>query len=458
MTPDQLHQLVAQGEGPTLEFKRSTKTLKAAFQTLCAFLNGAGGTVAIGVDDKGKLVGQEVGDRTLQEVARLAGELEPPVSITTERVALGKTKEVLLLRADPHQVEGPVTFDGRPYERVENTTRRMPQATYERLLRERSGERYAWERQPSPGLRLQDLDEERIRSFVQAAQSAGNLEDGPLEDSGTVLDRLELRVGGVLNNAAAALFLRGRHIDYPQCFLQMARFRGVDKSEFLDQAPPLYGGAFRLLEEAQVFCRRHIPVAGRIPPDDFRRVDTPAIPFEGLREILINALIHRDYAIAGANVQVAIFDDRLEVWSPGNLPRGVTIEQLLGDHTSVRRNRLVADAFFRAGMIERWGRGTNKVAELCRAADVSPPEFRHVGIATVVTFRSDFGQTAPRLGPLTPGELRAARKRAGWTQADLAQRVGTTPSAISHWERGTKALPSERRVELEELLRPYRDQ
>ena len=152
-----------------------------------------------------------------------------------------------------------------------------------------------------------------------------------------VLDRLGLRKGGKLLRAAVVLFGKTFLPDYPQCELRMARFRGLDKTEFLDQRQ-LRGPAFKLLEEAEIFCQRHFPLPGKIVPSQMRRVETPLIPPDAMREILVNALVHRDYSIAGGAVSLAIFDDRVEVWSAGKYPSGITPESLTRAHLSVQRN------------------------------------------------------------------------------------------------------------------------
>jgi ATP-dependent DNA helicase RecG len=86
-------------------------------------------------------------------------------------------------------------------------------------------------------------------------------------------------------------------------------------------------------------------------------------------------------------VSLAIFDDRVEVWSAGKYPSGITPELLTRSHLSVQRNPIIAEVFYRTGLIEKWGRGTNRVAEMCKAADVAPPEFEEITGAAVVTFR-----------------------------------------------------------------------
>jgi ATP-dependent DNA helicase RecG len=116
------------------------------------------------------------------------------------------------------------------------------------------------------------------------------------------------------------------------------------------------------------------------------RKDEPICPPLALREALVNALCHRDYSIPGGAVNVALFDDRLEIASSGLLPFGITVEDLKREHNSRPRNPLLAEVFYRRGLIERWGRGTQKIVELCREAGQPDPEFEERAGEVVVRF------------------------------------------------------------------------
>lgn len=169
----------------------------------------------------------------------------------------------------------------------------MPQERYEALLFERGHSRRRWENQEADELTLKDIDRDEVFRIVAIIRSMGRLA-GPVGKSlPDVLDRLGLRKGGKLLRAAVVLFGKTFLPDYPQCELRMARFRGLDKTEFLDQRQ-LRGPAFKLLEEAEIFCQRHFPLPGKIVPSQMRRVETRLIPPDAMREILVNALIHRD--------------------------------------------------------------------------------------------------------------------------------------------------------------------
>ena len=118
-------------------------------------------------------------------------------------------------------------------------------------------------------------------------------------------------------------------------------------------------------------------------PERFIVQSLPAI-----REGIINAICHRDYGET-SNVQVRIFDDRLEIWSPGKLPPGITVDKLRGEHESIPPNPLIARPFFLSGYIENWGTGTNRIIRECAEYGLPEPEFRETGTSFVITFRKD---------------------------------------------------------------------
>lgn len=128
------------------------------------------------------------------------------------------------------------------------------------------------------------------------------------------------------------------------------------------------------------------------------RQDTPLYPVPALREALVNALCHRDYSIRGGAVHVAIYDDRLEVISSGTLPPGVTVGELKRDHVSRPRNPLITEVFYRRGLIEQWGRGTQKIVEWCVAAGQPEPEYEEQPGAVVVRFRPSGYHPPTRVG------------------------------------------------------------
>jgi ATP-dependent DNA helicase RecG len=158
------------------------------------------------------------------------------------------------------------------------------------------------------------------------------------------------------------LFGKESVFGYPQRKLRLARFKGTDKAEFLDNRQP-EGHGFALLDDAMTFLHRHLPLSGRFEPGRLERIDELLFSTAALREALVNAFCRRDYAIWGGAVNVAVFDDRVEIWSDGTLPLGLRPLDLTREHASKPRNPDITNVFWRRGLIEQWGRGTNRIVD-----------------------------------------------------------------------------------------------
>ena len=367
MTLAEIEALISTGESEQLEFKRSTSQLRSGCDTLCAFLNGQGGTVLFGVSDSGRIVGQHCSDASRHELAEALRRIEPSAQATIHEVPLpgDGDKRVPAVRVPPGQGLRPFFHDGRAFQRIASSTGRMPQPVLEGLLLGRSHPIQRWETQKAVGITAADLDQEELLRTLRVGVQAGRLPEAALSDQAGALERLQLLRDGELTLAAQVLFGRGVAV-LPQCQLRLARFRGTDKREFLDQ--------------------RQLSTAARIPRDRLEREEQLAIPLPALREALVNALCHRDYSQQGAAISLAIFDDRLELWSEGGLPFGLEPEALKREHASRPRNLLIADVFFRRGLIERWGRGTQVIVEECERAGCTEPSYRLSGGCFVVAF------------------------------------------------------------------------
>lgn len=390
-TLSEVGSLVAAGESETLEFKRSTAELRRAGEVLCAFLNGEGGQVVIGVAPDGKIIGQQVSDGTLREVAAMLGRFDPPARIEMDRVDVGDGRSVIVLHAPSARAHAPFTFEGKAYRRVGSTTTVMPQEQYGRLLLDRNHSRHRWENQPAVGIGIEDLDHEEILRTRQTAIEQRRLSAGTSMEVGDILDRLGLRIDGKITQAAQMLYGTKFLPDYPQGLLKLGRFRGTKiTGDILDNKQE-YMHAFAMVREAIAWLDRTLPLAARFPKGSILREDRLPVPAEALREVILNAVMHRDYSRASSYVAIAVFDDRIEVRSVGDFPTGIRAEMLSGDHPSILRNPLIAGAFHRTGAVEVWGRGTNRVIEACRAYGIAPPEFSEQAGVVTVTFRAAVG-------------------------------------------------------------------
>ena len=386
-----IRRLVAAGESETLELKRSTAELRRAGESLCAFLKGAGGQVVIGVAPDGKILGQQVSDSTLRDVAAMLGRFEPPAPVEMERIEVGDGRTVIVLDAPSAREHAPFTYDGKAYRRVGSTTSVMAQEEYGRLLLDRNHSRHRWENQPAVGVGLDDLDHEEILRTRQTAIDQRRLSAGTSMEVGDILDRLGLRIDGKITQAAQMLYGTKYLPEHPQGLLKLGRFRGTKiTGDILDNKQE-HMHAFAMVREAISWLDRTLPLAAHFPKGSVFREDRLPVPAEALREIILNAVMHRDCSRANSYVAVAVFDDRIEVRSVGDFPTGIRAEMLSGDHPSVLRNPLMAGAFHRTGAVEVWGRGTNRVVEACRAHGIAPPVFSEQAGIVTVTFRAVVG-------------------------------------------------------------------
>lgn len=393
-TAKRLAALVSEGEGPTLEFKRSTGELKEAMQTLCAFLNSAGGTVLFGVRPDGRIDGQQVSDQTLRDVAQAGQRFEPPADLTLQRIPIGPGREVLAVTVETRPDTGPFVYDGRAYERVTSTTRRMAQTKYDKRLLDRAHATWRWEDEPAEGLTLKDLDRREILRTRELAIQHNRISVDTGRDIGEILDRLGLRVGGILKRAALMLYGKQLLPHYPQCLLKMGRFRGTEiTGEIVDNRQE-YMNAFAMVREGMAFLERTMPLGARFPTGQIFREDRFPVPLEAFREILLNAVMHRDYSDYSGYVAIVVFDDRIEIRSCGRLPTGITVEKLSGKHDSKPVNPLIAGAFHRTGAVEVWGRGTNRVIAACEKHGAAPPIFEETQGFVHVTFKAPMVPTA----------------------------------------------------------------
>ncbi len=232
---DIVKRLIAEKEGRLVEFKETTGQLERGMETLCAFLNGNGGTVLFGVNDNGKIIGQDVSDKTKRDMAEAINRLEPVAMVQISYAPLPDSeKKVIIFRVEDSKLNRPFCYKGRPYMRVESATTTMPQTAYNDLLLQRDGNRYRWELIENRNLTLQDLDTNEVLKTVRLGIECGRLPEDTGTDIPVILGKFGLLKDGVLNNAAAVLFGKHEDMEYPQCLLRLARFKGTDKTIFMD--------------------------------------------------------------------------------------------------------------------------------------------------------------------------------------------------------------------------------
>lgn len=298
-----------------------------------------------------------------------------------------------------------------------------------------------WDAMPA-GVGVDGLDLDAVGRFVRAAkgQPASRLPPGVPEDAPpeVVLDSLGLLTDGHPTNAAVLLFGRAPQRAVPAARVRVARFRTNDD---IREHAPVAGTVFEQIDGAVRALEEYLPVRmtfagpGAVAEDALRRRESRELPPLAVREAVVNAVVHRDYA-SPDDVQVRVYDDRLEIWNPGGLPAGLRVEDLYRTpHPSRRRNPLIAEAAYYAHLIERWGTGTSRMVEQCRAAGLPDPVFGEVAGGFSVVLHKD-PYTEDRLAALGLNErqVRAvlhAKAQGGVTAAEHQALTGASKPTAS---------------------------
>ncbi len=336
-------------ESETVELKRSTSELREAVVSVVAILNKRQeGALYFGVDNSGKVIGQQVAEQTVREVSQaLAVGIEPKVYPRISKVVLdGKS----CVRVEFRGQEVPYYAYGRPYMRVGDENRQLSAKELENLILHKNRDKLRWDHEICQKAGIGDISSSKLKSFLRGAGLPYDSVEAGLEKLGLLRDLKLL-------NAAVLLFGKKPQRFFPNARLRCAVFATettitpVDMQDFT-------GDVFYLIRKAEDYILKNIHVGMRL--EGLYRVDVPEIDKEAFREAVINAFCHRDY-YEYDSVNVAVFKDRLEVRNPGLLYGGLTIAQIRREKVSSRRNELIAEMFHRIHFIEKWGRGISLI-------------------------------------------------------------------------------------------------
>ena len=386
MDINDIKELIARDESRVLELKKTTGELIKGMQTLCAFLNSDGGWLFFGITPKLEILGQNVTDNTQQEIAHEMTKIEPAISLPIEIIDIPEREGfcVIGVHCDAARFgDAPYTYDGRAYYKVESTTVQMPRSMFEERLRRSNPSRFAWESQTPDNLHLDDLDESRIKGVVAYGVEKGRMPASAItENAMSLLDKFGMIEGDRIKNAAAALFIK-RPTSYPQFLLRMARFRGNEKKDFIDNIR-VKGNFFELLDAGLSFLFKHLNQSGVVK--GLRREEQLEIPIEALREALTNALCHRLMDSPSGSVGISVFDDRVEIENTGHLPNELTTETIKHPHRSYPQNPIIADALYMTAFLESWGTGVSRMVDACKAVGLPEPEYGTDGGFVWITF------------------------------------------------------------------------
>ncbi|NJE26459.1 DeoR family transcriptional regulator [Thermococcus sp. MV5] len=373
-----VERLISTGENEEIEFKENFD-FNGIVETAVAFANKRGGVILVGVRNNGTVVGVQTGRETLRDWAnRISQNTDPPI-IPELEVEDINGKKVLCIKIDEYPIK-PVMFRGRAYMRVGSSNKRLNAREIAELYYRSI--RHSWD-YITISAGLEEINSEAVREFVEVAKNRGRLNVLEGEDLETILEKLELVRDGKPTRALILLFGNDPQKYFPHALVRIAKFRG---SEIEDEIT-IDGNLFNQVEEALKFIRKHINIRFKIG-EKAQREELWDYPPEALREAVINAIAHRDYAEPD-EIQIKIFNDRIIFWNPGGLPFELKIEDLYRPHPSRPRNKLIAKVFYYFGYIEKWGSGIERILRALREYNLPEPKFEEVFGGFQVTFYKD---------------------------------------------------------------------
>ena len=370
-----LHE-IKNGESKILELKEKLPDNKSIAKTVIAFANTGGGKIIVGINDKLKITGVDANsvyalkDKIISVIFdSCAPNILPEIYTINVNGKLLLVIEIFRGNLMPYFLKSEGVADG-VYIRVGATNRKASPQIIEELQRYK---RYAsFDEEINYDITVGELD--MIPLKAKFAKVGKTLNDEKLRNLKLIkTDR------GITYPTNALLILLGK---FPHCVVKCARFKGVTMETFIDKKE-YRGNIFSILENTQNFILNHINLSAKI--EGLYRTDSYEIPIVALREALINALIHRDYANFGRDVKVGVYDDIVNIVSPGALPNIVTIEDILRGRSEIR-NKVIANVFKEIGLIEQWGSGINRIMLACKKAVLDQPKIREQGDFVDVEF------------------------------------------------------------------------
>jgi ATP-dependent DNA helicase RecG len=414
---------------------------------ICGFANAAGGMIYIGKDDNGKVVG-------LSNYAKLMEDLPNKIRnamgiICDVQLHEEDNKNFISIKVNPYSV--PVSLRGRFYYRSGSTKMELTGVELNEFLIKKAGK--TWDDMIEDGATVKDIDEKSIAKFIEDSRDKGRLPETNGFSTFQILEKLKLTEGKKLKRASIVLFGKDPMRFYPNIQVKIGRF-GTDAADLRFQEI-VEGNLVQMLHEVQVqlnykFLTRPITFEG------FQRLENDIYPIAALREMLLNALVHRTYM--GATIQMRVYDDRLSIWNEGVLPYGLSIEDLKKEHSSRPRNPIIANACFLGGYIDTWGRGTLKIINTCREAGLPEPEFTEMNGGVSMTLfvhslsskvgenirgktsektKGDFGKISERFRKDFGSELARAfeiiYQNPEFTAEQIAEKLGKTRRTVENY-------------------------
>jgi len=414
-----LMNLLQRHEGKTLEFKRDLSSPANVLRTIVAFANSAGGVILIGIEDETRNVRGVDDPLDIQERLAniintgIAPSLMPAIEIVSWRDKMVVAVEVFPSYSRPHYLVADGVERGT-FVRVGASNRKADEPMREELRRTVRNESY--DEQPVPGLGSEAID---FRVASELFAPSRSLTAGDLESLHLVV-RHQRRL--VPTNGGVLLFGTQRGTLFPDAWIQVGRFEGTTRTRILDTRE-IHEYPAAAIPLAVEFVQKHAWRSFKI--EGVHRKEQWNIPLAAVREAITNAVTHADYSQRGAPIRVMVYDDRVEVESPGLLAFGLTVDDIQNG-VSKLRNRVIGRVFKELGLIEQWGSGIRRMIDTCQESGLPPPEFQEIGTHFRVTFRLQ-GVAGPSVDPIDSRIIEGIGTGNGLSTKQVAEIASLSP-------------------------------
>lgn len=345
---------------------------------ICGFANAQGGRIYIGKDDAGNIIGVADYKNLMDEIPN---KIKNILGITAEvNLMQDSDKNYIEIIVQPYSV--PISLRGRYYYRSGSVKQELTGVSLNDFLLKRAGQ--TWDDVIETRATFDDIDEKTINTFLRKAEETGRLPDIEGLSTPELLEKLRLAKNGQLKRSAIVLFGKDPGAFYPNTFVKIGKFEDDDFTIRFQELEE--GNIIQILDKVlrtldHKFLIRNISFKG------MNRVETLEYPVPALREMLLNALVHRNYM--GAATQIRAYDNKLSIWNHGTLPEGITLDKLTKPHSSYPRNPVLAEACFRGGYIDSWGSGIMKIVDSCKSAGLPTPIMEEDGGGFIVCLFKD---------------------------------------------------------------------
>ena len=424
------------GESQHIEYKETWRD--EYIKWVSGFANADGGKLYIGINDKGEVAGLTDAKKLLEEIPN---KIKDTLGILVDVNLKSKGKKNYLeISVEPYPY--PISYKGQYHYRSGSTKQELKGAALDKFILRKQGKH--WDAVPQPNLAIKDLSKAAFEYFKSKAANTYRITPEVLREKiPQLLEKLHLKADSKhLKRACALLFHPDPEKYITGAYVKIGYFNTDDDLVYQDE---IHGHLFEQVEKTiDLLLTKYFKA--HISYKKINREETFPVPPLALREAILNAIIHKDYS-SGNPIQISVYGYKMFIWNAGQLPDNWTVERLKIKHPSQPNNPDIANCFFRAGMIEAWGRGTIKIINECKLARAEKPVFSNELNEFSVEFKYPpvaLSTENPTQGETTTDKvLQLVEQNNAITIADLADKIGVAERTI---KRSIKALQQANKI------------